>query len=103
MTKLPPDGVKECEMCGATKSVQWRRGPDGELNLCNRCGLRVKRKGKSGFNDESLYDAKHIEKHQYVPVKITRQMKKFLDFYQTVENVSMWVEFLVNVEDNLLK
>ncbi|KAK8036314.1 hypothetical protein PG993_008928 [Apiospora rasikravindrae] len=29
-----------CANCHTTVSPEWRRGPDGERNLCNRCGLR---------------------------------------------------------------
>jgi len=28
-----------CVSCGATDASQWRHGPGGLLNMCNRCGL----------------------------------------------------------------
>eukprot|EP01135_Chromosphaera_perkinsii_P011025 Nk52_evm59s2309 gene=Nk52_evmTU59s2309 len=31
---------RKCIRCSATQTPQWRRGPDGEVNLCNACGLR---------------------------------------------------------------
>lgn len=33
-------GVKQCVQCGATKTPCWRKGADGERNLCNACGLK---------------------------------------------------------------
>ena len=31
---------RKCIRCSATQTPQWRRGPDGQVNLCNACGLR---------------------------------------------------------------
>jgi hypothetical protein len=37
-TKLKgPDGG--CFCCEVPFSSQWRRGPSGEKNLCNKCGV----------------------------------------------------------------
>ncbi|KAK7959053.1 uncharacterized protein PG986_003907 [Apiospora aurea] len=33
-------GAGGCVNCHTTVSPEWRRGPGGERNLCNRCGLR---------------------------------------------------------------
>ncbi|KAK8063031.1 WC-1 [Apiospora hydei] len=33
-------GAGGCVNCHTTLSPEWRRGPGGERNLCNRCGLR---------------------------------------------------------------
>jgi len=33
-----------CRSCGATKTPEWRKGPDGKNTLCNACGLRWKKK-----------------------------------------------------------
>jgi len=32
--------VKSCELCGATQTPMWRRGPSGKGSLCNACGVR---------------------------------------------------------------
>jgi hypothetical protein len=43
-----------CISCGRTQSPEWRKGADGERNLCNRCGLRYARSiGKSTNQDSS--------------------------------------------------
>ncbi|KAE8371514.1 PAS domain-containing protein [Aspergillus bertholletiae] len=31
---------KSCSMCQTKKTPEWRRGPSGERDLCNSCGLR---------------------------------------------------------------
>ncbi|KAE8144435.1 PAS domain-containing protein [Aspergillus avenaceus] len=31
---------KSCAMCRTKKTPEWRRGPSGERDLCNSCGLR---------------------------------------------------------------
>lgn len=31
-----------CRVCGNKDAIQWRRGPDGRLSLCNACGLRYR-------------------------------------------------------------
>lgn len=31
---------KECAMCGTKNTPEWRRGPSGNRDLCNSCGLR---------------------------------------------------------------
>jgi len=31
-----------CRVCGNKDAIQWRRGPDGRLSLCNACGLRFR-------------------------------------------------------------
>jgi hypothetical protein len=35
--RKPP---RQCANCGRLDSPEWRKGPDGQRNLCNRCGLR---------------------------------------------------------------
>lgn len=32
-----------CVSCGTRNTPQWRRGPDGELNMCNACGVRLRK------------------------------------------------------------
>ena len=32
-----------CRNCGAHKTPQWRRGPEGPSTLCNACGVRYKK------------------------------------------------------------
>lgn len=33
-----------CTHCGATKTTEWRMGPEGRGTLCNACGLRYRKK-----------------------------------------------------------
>mmetsp|Transcript_13325 Transcript_13325/g.18359 ORF Transcript_13325/g.18359 Transcript_13325/m.18359 type:complete len:358 (+) Transcript_13325:216-1289(+) len=33
-----------CTQCGSTDTPLWRRGPHGPKTMCNRCGIRWKRK-----------------------------------------------------------
>jgi len=44
--KAPPPGVKYCVSCKTTDSPEWRKGPSGQKELCNACGLRWNRKQK---------------------------------------------------------
>jgi len=30
----------QCNVCGVTKTPEWRRGPSGDHTLCNACGLQ---------------------------------------------------------------
>ncbi|KZT56953.1 hypothetical protein CALCODRAFT_496783 [Calocera cornea HHB12733] len=39
----PPTGVQACVQCGNTTSPEWRKGPSGNKDLCNACGLRWSR------------------------------------------------------------
>ncbi|KAG7093533.1 hypothetical protein E1B28_007205 [Marasmius oreades] len=48
-----PPGVHSCANCQATSSPEWRRGPSGNKDLCNACGLRYatsKKKGGSNYD-----------------------------------------------------
>ncbi|KAF9266787.1 GATA-domain-containing protein [Marasmius fiardii PR-910] len=48
-----PPGVISCANCNATSSPEWRRGPSGNKDLCNACGLRYatsKKKGGSNYD-----------------------------------------------------
>ncbi|KAK8007151.1 hypothetical protein PG989_001141 [Apiospora arundinis] len=38
--KMNEDVVDGCANCHTRISPEWRRGPTGERNLCNRCGLK---------------------------------------------------------------
>lgn len=31
---------RDCANCHATSTPEWRRGPSGQRDLCNSCGLR---------------------------------------------------------------
>ncbi|ETS73798.1 hypothetical protein PFICI_14744 [Pestalotiopsis fici W106-1] len=47
-SKVPFDG---CANCHARETPEWRRGPSGQKDLCNRCGLRwAKSRHKEGTN-----------------------------------------------------
>ncbi|KAL2115082.1 hypothetical protein VTJ04DRAFT_10745 [Mycothermus thermophilus] len=40
-------GVKDCAHCHKRETPEWRRGPSGQRDLCNSCGLRwAKQAGK---------------------------------------------------------
>ncbi|KZP00647.1 hypothetical protein CALVIDRAFT_533657 [Calocera viscosa TUFC12733] len=39
----PPTGVQACVQCGNMTSPEWRKGPSGNKDLCNACGLRWSR------------------------------------------------------------
>ncbi|KAL0565361.1 hypothetical protein V5O48_016661 [Marasmius crinis-equi] len=41
----PTRAEKMCSNCMTTSSPEWRKGPTGEKDLCNACGLRFARKG----------------------------------------------------------
>ncbi|KAJ7814280.1 GATA zinc finger-domain-containing protein [Mycena olivaceomarginata] len=46
MTTPPPANVAQfyrCSSCNATQSPEWRKGPRGNKELCNACGLRYAR------------------------------------------------------------
>lgn len=47
-SKVPFDG---CANCHARETPEWRRGPSGQKDLCNRCGLRwAKERRKEAVN-----------------------------------------------------
>ncbi|KAK4170045.1 hypothetical protein QBC43DRAFT_329608 [Cladorrhinum sp. PSN259] len=35
-----PNPAGKCYNCGCTESTEWRRGPEGQRTLCNKCGLQ---------------------------------------------------------------
>lgn len=39
--------IKACAQCGATKTPQWREGPEGPKTLCNACGVKRCRQVRS--------------------------------------------------------
>lgn len=43
-TILPNGQPKECATCGDTWTSQWRSGPDGNVELCSRCGIAYRKK-----------------------------------------------------------
>ncbi|CAI4054633.1 hypothetical protein SUVZ_16G2590 [Saccharomyces uvarum] len=43
-TILPNGQLKECATCGDTWTSQWRSGPDGNVELCSRCGIAYRKK-----------------------------------------------------------
>ncbi|KAJ5110775.1 White collar 1 protein [Penicillium argentinense] len=38
---------KDCAMCGTRNTPEWRRGPSGNRDLCNSCGLRWAKQNRS--------------------------------------------------------
>jgi pre-rRNA-processing protein SRD1 len=38
---------KTCAMCGTKHTPEWRRGPSGNRDLCNSCGLRWAKQNRS--------------------------------------------------------
>ncbi|CAI4767544.1 AMM_1a_G0055400.mRNA.1.CDS.1 [Saccharomyces cerevisiae] len=43
-TILPNGQPKECATCGDTWTSQWRSGPNGNVELCSRCGIAYRKK-----------------------------------------------------------
>ncbi|CAI4053558.1 Ecm23p SKDI_16G2460 [Saccharomyces kudriavzevii IFO 1802] len=43
-TILPNGQPKECATCGDTWTSQWRSGPEGNVELCSRCGIAYRKK-----------------------------------------------------------
>ncbi|XP_050203545.1 GATA transcription factor 16-like [Mercurialis annua] len=39
---------KICVDCQTTRTPCWRSGPDGPKTLCNACGIRYRKKSRSG-------------------------------------------------------
>lgn len=44
--KEPPKGVTCCRSCHTTVTPEWRKGPTGNKDMCNACGLRWNRRVK---------------------------------------------------------
>jgi uncharacterized Zn finger protein (UPF0148 family) len=42
--KVLVEPERVCTQCGSTDTPLWRRGPHGPKTMCNRCGIRWKRK-----------------------------------------------------------
>lgn len=57
---------RSCELCGATQTPMWRRGPSGKGTVCNACGVRwaSRRRGSRKQIDESA--SLHAREHGYV-------------------------------------
>jgi len=66
------DGSKRCSACHRTKTVEWRRGPEGPHTLCNACGLR---KFTLVSADESHQWLANCDSPDYA--KIRRQWKMY--------------------------
>jgi len=45
-----------CQMCGVTKTPEWRRGPSGDHTLCNACGLQYAKTVKKQKKDTDPQD-----------------------------------------------
>lgn len=47
--------VRACELCGATQTPMWRRGPSGKGSVCNACGVRwaSRRRGARKLSEDS--------------------------------------------------
>ena len=48
--------VRACELCGATQTPMWRRGPSGKGSVCNACGVRwaSRRRGARKLSEDSV-------------------------------------------------
>ncbi|KAK3987162.1 hypothetical protein QBC44DRAFT_331835 [Cladorrhinum sp. PSN332] len=42
-----PNAAGKCYNCGCTESTEWRRGPEGQRTLCNKCGLQYSKSQKT--------------------------------------------------------
>jgi hypothetical protein len=59
--KEPPKGVTCCRSCQTTVTPEWRKGPTGNKDMCNACGLRWNRrvkkmKGEGGALGEASFN-----------------------------------------------
>jgi hypothetical protein len=62
---------KECKMCGTKSTPQWRRGPNGLVSLCNKCGLRYSHSTNKEFIN-------YQRRRQYA----RRKLRKFIETIQ---------------------
>ncbi|EJU04861.1 hypothetical protein DACRYDRAFT_93284 [Dacryopinax primogenitus] len=58
----PPTGVQACVQCGNTTSPEWRKGPSGNKDLCNACGLRYSRTRAKEEGGEKMKRGKRKKK-----------------------------------------
>lgn len=70
----PSKVTRLCAHCGTGHTPSWRRGADGERNLCNACGLqfirRYRRLSREGL-PPSLYDGSL--RHPIPPLRTKRR------------------------------
>jgi len=45
---------KVCTMCGTRNTPEWRRGPSGNRDLCNSCGLRWAKQNRSQMKSAAV-------------------------------------------------
>jgi PAS domain S-box-containing protein len=45
---------KDCANCHTTSTPEWRRGPSGQRDLCNSCGLRWAKQVRTSFHIHNL-------------------------------------------------
>ncbi|KAG9448988.1 hypothetical protein H6P81_008953 [Aristolochia fimbriata] len=41
--------TRVCSDCNTSRTPLWRNGPAGPKSLCNACGIRYRKRGKTGF------------------------------------------------------
>lgn len=69
---------KKCCNCGATRTPQWREGPEGPKTLCNACGVRYSR-GKAAVAKDRLQKPETMgskESSQQEQIQIQGQISK---------------------------
>ncbi|KAK9807096.1 hypothetical protein WJX73_004421 [Symbiochloris irregularis] len=67
-------GIKACVQCNATRTPQWREGPEGPKTLCNACGvkrcrqLRQMIEGRKPASNTTKHSAATLNKMSSAPV-----------------------------------
>ncbi|KAJ5537963.1 White collar 1 protein [Penicillium frequentans] len=52
---------KSCSMCNTKNTPEWRRGPSGNRDLCNSCGLRWAKQMRSQNQPQALSSAPELK------------------------------------------
>lgn len=57
---------KTCAMCQTKRTPEWRRGPSGNRDLCNSCGLRWAKQVRNAAQTQAQAQAQQAQKAQSV-------------------------------------
>lgn len=62
-----PSETRCCELCGATTTPMWRRGPSGKGTVCNACGVRWASRRRAPR--KHVDDSHSSHAHEHVPLE----------------------------------